>query len=132
MPAPKPRAGVRTTGKRAPKQPKKKERPTAAAFRAGAARLDLVNSMATKRRVPAIIDLSSASEVPEDGMDKTEAVTEQYRTPAASGQQAPPPMRNSPSRRENVEHDGKPPGRAHRARPVILDSEEEGKCLLKY
>jgi hypothetical protein len=42
-------------------QLKPKSRPSAAAFRASAEKLDLINSLAPHRRVPAIIDLSSDS-----------------------------------------------------------------------
>jgi hypothetical protein len=38
------------------------DRPSSAEFRAGAARLDLLNNTATRRRAPPIIYLSSTSE----------------------------------------------------------------------
>jgi hypothetical protein len=57
----------------AKKTPKRTNRPAPEAFRAGAARLDHINSMASKRKVPAIIDLSSDSEEPTAAIKKPPA-----------------------------------------------------------
>jgi hypothetical protein len=87
----------------AKKTPKRTNRPAPEAFRAGAARLDLINSMASKRKVPAIIDLSSDSEEPTAAIKKTPATHPKFQ--AATD-------------------------KAARRRPIIQDSEDEGALPL--
>jgi hypothetical protein len=64
-------ASKRTKGPTRPrKDPGRKIRPSAGAFRAAAARLGRINSRALRSRVPAFVDLSSSETGETIGMDE--------------------------------------------------------------
>ncbi|RYZ79356.1 MAG: hypothetical protein EOP04_27900 [Proteobacteria bacterium] len=101
-----------------------KIRPSTADFRAGAARLDAINAMAPKRRVPVVINLSDSDET--DTSEKLyHATNRNYLQEQLhhEGQGATNRRLAAPS----SSNGDSPPSKArNRQRPIITDSDEGG------
>lgn len=121
------------------KQPKPFERPSAAAFREAAARLDFINNMAPKWRVPIVLDLSSDSEDSVVGPSSRASKTtpNQWRpapvfsptSASGSGWKAEEKTKRAPSERrlDGWDKSSPTPGPSKpRQRPLVHDSEDEG------
>lgn len=99
MTAPKSRCGKSKT---APKALKQKQRSTSAAFRAAAAKIDQLNSIATKCRAPAIIDISSDSETSDQEMTPTPSFNTTQRQPTSVSSRGKPAQPRAQNNRRSL------------------------------
>ncbi|KAH7072151.1 hypothetical protein BKA63DRAFT_492792 [Paraphoma chrysanthemicola] len=103
---------------------KPKIRPSAAEFRAGLERLDLLNSMVPKRRVPVVIYLSSDSEDEKVSSSVTEAKGRRSQgQPTRRGTVQPAEDQTNPFGKTSCRTRANT--RSRRRRPIITDSDSD-------